>query len=209
MAFAPLNILLRQGAHILLRSLATPALVQCAVPGILLLIDGKLASPFWIQQILPLLRRFFIAHQLRVVTDGRVIDIDRGPVTVGLFELGDIVLSLGRPIRREHLGFDQSVNFADRHKIEVRAPRPRFGNDAVQRLFAAGSKDLAFDEWILLFKVIEQRLRLGHVGGRVPNQLAFLLRAFDELCLFIGLTPRRRRPHRKDRRPQTQRNHGS
>jgi hypothetical protein len=121
-------------------------------------------------------------------------------VAFRIFELGNIGFGFGRLVRCKQLGFDQRIDLADRDQIELRAPGARFGDDAVEGLLTAGAKDLALDEGILFFEIIEQRLRLGHVGRRVPNQFAFLFGAFDELDLFIGLTPCRGHAQRNDQR---------
>src|SRR5690349_13367642 len=132
MSFAPLNLLLRQSAHVFLRALATPCFVQGAEPGILFLIDGELAFPLGLEEILPLFRRLLFAEYLGVVADARIIDINCRPVAIGIFELGNEAFRLRRTVGREQLSLNQCIDLADRYDIELRASRPRFSDDSIE-----------------------------------------------------------------------------
>ena len=154
------------------------------------------------RQIFPLLGRFFFADQFGVVTDGRIVDVYRRPVTVGVFEFRNKRPRFRRAIGHQQFGVSQSIHFADRHDIEIPAAGPAFGDDPVQRLLAAGANDLAFDA-ISLFEIVEQRFRLGDVSRRVPIQFAFLLRRLDQLGALVALAPRQIAVDQQNNRRQT------
>src|SRR5213593_1039754 len=111
MSLAPLYVLLRQGSHLFLRSLFAPKLRQRAVPDVLLFFDRNLAPPLRIQQIFPLLRGILLGNDLRIIANGPVDHVDGAPVAVGIYEVRDEVLRLGRLVRGEQFGVHQHVEF--------------------------------------------------------------------------------------------------
>ena len=80
---------------------------------------ANLTFPFRVEEIFPLLRRLFLADQFGVVTDGRIVDVNRRPVTVGVFEFRNEIFGFRRPVGREQFSVDERVDFTDRDDVEL------------------------------------------------------------------------------------------
>ena len=64
--------------------------------------------------------------------------------------------------------------------VEQPLTGPGFADNAIHQLFLAGAHQLGFDEWVFLYKGIEQWLRGIDRHRSVPDQLAFFFCGLDD-----------------------------
>ena len=87
MASVPVNVLFGQSPMEPLRFFVPPVTDRRRIPLVFLLIHADFSLPFWIEKIIPILRRIFWRYHFRVITNYVINILDSCPVTLRVFKL--------------------------------------------------------------------------------------------------------------------------
>ncbi len=145
-------------------------------------VDDKLLLVLRLEQVVVGFRQVVARDHFGVVAEHQRVEINRRPIPFGIVK---IIVQIGK--LRRHIGRDQIAlahrcqrrRDADRN-VELTRAGLRLGEDPADHRGAAEADEIGANKRIFLAEGIEQRFAVLNVHGRVKNQRAFFLCAFDD-----------------------------